>query len=90
MIRHFKTVDYEAARETSVRLGDCLPKDPLARFVVDIVFQVKSGMVGRGDIAKLNSDRQREEAELAVFLTLKEPTKGMRGEATEWASTRTR
>lgn len=46
-----------------------------------IVFQVKSGNVGRGDIAKLNSDRQREAAELAVFLTLKEPTKGMTDEA---------
>ena len=46
-----------------------------------VVFQVKSGNVGRGDIAKLNSDRQREAAELAVFITLKEPTKGMRDEA---------
>ena len=46
-----------------------------------IVFQVKSGNVGRGDIAKLNSDRLREEAELAVFLTLKEPTGGMTQEA---------
>ncbi len=46
-----------------------------------VVFQVKSGNVGRGDIAKLNSDRLREEAELAVLLTLKEPTRGMREEA---------
>jgi DNA modification methylase len=46
-----------------------------------IVFQVKSGNVGRGDIAKLNSDRQRENAELAIFITLKEPTKGMIEEA---------
>lgn len=46
-----------------------------------IVFQVKSGNVGRGDIAKLNSDRQREGAELAVFITLQEPTKGMKDEA---------
>ena len=46
-----------------------------------IVFQVKSGNVGRGDIAKLNNDRQREGAELAVFLTLQDATKGMRDEA---------
>ena len=46
-----------------------------------IVFQVKSGHVGRGDIAKLNSDRQREGAELAIFLTLEEPTKPMKDEA---------
>lgn len=46
-----------------------------------VVFQVKSGNVGRGDIAKLNNDRQREQAELAVFLTLQPSTKGMDDEA---------
>ena len=46
-----------------------------------IVFQVKSGNVGRGDISKMNNDRQRENAELAVFLTLEPATKGMRDEA---------
>lgn len=46
-----------------------------------IVFQVKSGHVVRGDIAKLNNDRTREGAELAVFLTLQPPTQGMKGEA---------
>ena len=40
MTRHFKTVDYEATLQTSVRLGDCLPEDHLARFVVDIVAQL--------------------------------------------------
>jgi transposase len=40
MSRHFKTVDYEATLETSVRLGDCLPPEHLARFVVDIVAQL--------------------------------------------------
>lgn len=37
MSRHFKTADYEETLNTSVRLGDCLPPDHLARFVVDIV-----------------------------------------------------
>lgn len=46
-----------------------------------IVFQVKSGIVGRGDVAKLNSDRIREGAELAAFLTLEPPTHGMKEEA---------
>ena len=46
-----------------------------------IVFQVKSGNVGRGDLSKLNNDRMREGAELAVFLTLEPPTRGMREEA---------
>jgi DNA modification methylase len=46
-----------------------------------IVFQVKSGNVGRGDISKLNNDRTREKAELAVFLTLQPSTSGMKDEA---------
>jgi hypothetical protein len=46
-----------------------------------MVFQVKSGKVSRGDIAKLNSDRQREQAALATLVTLEEPTSVMRSEA---------
>jgi transposase len=40
MSRQFKTADYEATLDTSVRLGDCLPPGHLARFVVDIVAQL--------------------------------------------------
>src|SRR5271156_82813 len=40
MSRQFKTADYEATLDTSVRLGDCLPPEHLARFVVDIVAQL--------------------------------------------------
>lgn len=39
-----------------------------------IVFQVKSGHVGRGDVAKLRGDMERERAELAVLITLEEPS----------------
>ena len=46
-----------------------------------VIFQVKSGGVKRNDIATLNSDRQREGAELAVFITLEDSTKPMRDEA---------
>ena len=46
-----------------------------------VIFQVKSGKVQRNDIATLNSDRQRENAELAVLITLEESTKPMRDEA---------
>ena len=35
MSRTFKTVDYDAARDLTVRLGDCLPPEHLACFVVD-------------------------------------------------------
>ena len=40
MDRTFKTVDYVAALDVTVRLGDCLPPDHLARFVVDAVAQL--------------------------------------------------
>jgi transposase len=37
MSRPFKTVDYERALDTSVRLRDCLPPHHLARFIADLV-----------------------------------------------------
>jgi transposase len=37
MSRTFKTVDHEAALDLTVRLGDCLPPEHLARFVVDCI-----------------------------------------------------
>src|SRR2546430_12347832 len=40
MKRTFKTVDYDQALDLTVRLGDCLPPDHLARFVVDSVAQL--------------------------------------------------
>src|ERR1700739_5141257 len=40
MSRLFKPLDYEATLHTNVRLGDCLPADHLARFIVDIVEQL--------------------------------------------------
>jgi site-specific DNA-methyltransferase (adenine-specific) len=46
-----------------------------------MVFQVKSGHVDRGDIAKLKGDMQREGAAMATFLTFEEPTRNMRSEA---------
>jgi hypothetical protein len=40
MSRRFKTVDYDQALNLTVRLGDCLPPDHLARFVVGSVTQL--------------------------------------------------
>src|SRR5579871_1851536 len=37
MSRSFKTVDHEAALDLTVRLGECLPPEHLARFVVDCI-----------------------------------------------------
>jgi site-specific DNA-methyltransferase (adenine-specific) len=46
-----------------------------------IIFQVKSGNVKRGDIATLRGDMQREDAPLAVLITLNPPTSVMVSEA---------
>lgn len=46
-----------------------------------IIFQVKSGHVKRGDIATLRGDMAREKAEMAIFITLEEPTQPMIAEA---------
>lgn len=40
MSRQFKTADYDATLDVTVRLGDCLPPDHLARFVVDLIAQL--------------------------------------------------
>jgi len=40
MSRRFKKVDYDQALDLTVRLGDCLPPDHMARFVVDSVAQL--------------------------------------------------
>src|SRR3972149_7750233 len=40
MSRTFKTVDYQATLDVTVRLGDCLPPDHLARFIVDAISQL--------------------------------------------------
>ena len=60
--------------------------DGIVYFAIDMesngkaVFQVKSGKTGRGDLAKLNSDRQREKAEFGILLCFDMPTKPMRDE----------
>jgi len=46
-----------------------------------IILQVKSGGVGRGDIAKMRGDMQRESAVMAILITLEPPTAPMISEA---------
>ena len=46
-----------------------------------IIFQVKSGSVKRGDIATLRGDMGREDAALAILITLEEPSRPMTAEA---------
>lgn len=61
--------------------------DGMAYFMIDAdkngkaVLQAKSGGVKRSDIATLNSDRIREGADFAFFVTLEPPSKPMIAEA---------
>jgi DNA modification methylase len=61
--------------------------DGIAFFIVDsdtngkAVFQVKSGGANRATVATLNSDRQREKAEIGILITIDSPTKPMQQEA---------
>jgi hypothetical protein len=40
MRRTFNAADYDATLDVTVRLGDCLSPNHLARFVVDIITQL--------------------------------------------------
>ena len=46
-----------------------------------MVFQVKSGKVERKDIAALRGDMEREQAAMAILITLENPTRAMEEEA---------
>jgi site-specific DNA-methyltransferase (adenine-specific) len=48
-----------------------------------VLFSVKSGRVGVGDVRDLRGVLERERAELAVLITLRRPTAAMRSEAAE-------
>ena len=45
-----------------------------------VIFQVKSGGVQRNTLATLNSDRQREQAEIGILITIDTATSAMRKE----------
>jgi transposase len=45
MSRIFKTADYDATLDVTVRLGDCLPPEHLARFVVDTIAQLDLSVI---------------------------------------------
>src|SRR6266581_4596135 len=45
MSRKFKEADYETIANASIRLGEALPANHLARFVVDVVAQLDLGRI---------------------------------------------
>lgn len=60
--------------------------DGIAYFMISstengkVIFQVKSGGAQRNTIATLNSDRQREKAEIGILITMDSPTPAMKRE----------
>ena len=81
-------VSLVGARPSNKRKGADSGVDGYAFFFDDnseqakrIIVQVKSGHVQRNQIATLNSDRLREKAEIALFVTLERPTRPMLAEA---------
>ncbi len=48
MSRKFKRPDYEATLSTPIRVGDALPNEHLARFVVDVISQLDLSKIYAG------------------------------------------
>jgi len=48
MSRKFKTVNYEETLKQTIQLGEALPPNHLARFVVDVIAQLDSGAIYAG------------------------------------------
>ena len=55
--------------------------EPDATKTKQIIFQVKAGQTGPADVRDLRGVIERENAEIGVLITLKEPTREMRSEA---------
>jgi len=79
--RHQAVINAKKGADAGIDGTQYFPREMFSDALEKVVFQVKSGGVGRGDIAKLRGDMAREEAKLAVFLTLEEPTAPMKAEA---------
>ncbi len=47
MTRKFRTADYDALLNVKVSLGDALPPDHLARFIVDVISQLELSAIYR-------------------------------------------
>jgi len=79
--RHQAIINSKKGADAGIDGVQLFPREFGSDALEKVVFQVKSGHVGRGDIAKLRGDMAREDARLAVFLTLETPTANMKAEA---------
>ena len=79
--RHYAQINTKKGADGGVDGTQFFPAKFGSDEIGKVLYQVKSGNVGRGDIAKLRGDMARENAQLGVFITLEEPTKPMLTEA---------
>ncbi len=79
--RHQAIINAKKGADAGIDGVQYFPSGAGSDEVGKVVFQVKSGKVERGDIAKLRGDMARENAKMAVFLTLETPTAPMKSEA---------
>ena len=79
--RHYAIINTKKGADGGVDGTQYFPLQFGSPEVGKVLYQVKSGGVGRGDIAKLRGDMLGNGAQLGVFITLEEPTAPMKTEA---------
>ena len=79
--RHYAQINTRKGADGGVDGTQFFPTKFGSDEVGKVLYQVKSGGVGRKDIAQLRGDMLGNGAQLGVFITLEEPTAPMRTEA---------
>ena len=79
--RHYAQINTKKGADGGVDGTQYFPTKFGSDEVGKVMYQVKSGKVGRRDIAQLHGDMMTQGAQLGVFITLEEPTEPMRVQA---------
>ena len=79
--RHYAQINTKKGADGGVDGTQFFPLKWGSNEIGKVMYQVKSGKVGRKDIAQLHGDMMAQGAQLGVFITLEEPTEPMRVQA---------
>lgn len=79
--RHYAQINTKKGADGGVDGTQFFPVKFGSDEVGKVLYQVKSGHVGRRDISQLHGDMMSNGAQLGVFITLEEPTEPMRVQA---------
>ncbi len=79
--RHYAQINTKKGADGGVDGTQFFPTKFGSDEVGKVMYQVKSGKVGRRDIAQLHGDMMTQGAQLGVFITLEEPTEPMKVQA---------